>query len=107
MELDTIKRVSYWIGYFIFMFILVVFLTASRLSLSFKIILIVLLAALSSMFRFEERFSMLSIMTAISAGMLTGAVLAGSMAQFWLFSVAYVVLFFICSEFFEKNILGV
>jgi len=107
MEIPSVKRVAYWITFFVFMFLLAVFMTADRLTLLFRVILVFLLAFLSSMFRLEYRYSVLSIALVILAGIATGAVLAGNMAQFWAFAFAYAVLFFLSCEVFERKLLGV
>jgi Ca2+/Na+ antiporter len=84
-----------------------VFMTSARLTVFFRVILIVLLAFLSSMFRLEERYSFLSIVLTIVAGIFTGAVLANDFFQFWAFAFIYVIVFFLSCEVFEKNMLGV
>ena len=70
-------------------------------------ILVILFAVLSSMFRLAERYSFLSIMVVVLAGLAAGAVLANNAAQMWSFAFLYVILFFLSCEVFERNLLGV
>jgi hypothetical protein len=107
MEIQSVKRVAYWCSFFLFVLLLMLFMTAERLTVFFRVILIVLLAFLSSMFRLEERYSFLSILLTIVAGVFTGAVLANDFSQFWFLAFVYVVVFFLGCEVFEKNLLGV
>jgi hypothetical protein len=107
MEIEEIKRVAYWVCFFIFILLLMVFMTAERLTVLFRVILIILLAFLSSMFRLAERYSFLSILLVLVAAVFTGAVLANDASQFWSFAFLYVIIFFLGCEVFEKNLLGI
>ena len=103
MEIESIKRTIFWVIFFVFMLLLFLFMTSARLPLLFKLILIVLLGILSAMFRMEELFSFLSICLTCVAGVFAGAVLASTLAQFWIFAFVYVLAFFATSEVFEKK----
>ena len=107
MEIEGIRRSAYWIIFFIFILILGLFMTAERLTILFRIILIILLAFLSSMFRLKDRFSVLSIALVVLAGLFSGAILANNTFQFWSFSLLYMILFFLSCEVFERKLLGV
>lgn len=107
MELERIKRLAYWVTFFVFILLLAVFMTAERLTVTYRVILIVLLAILSSMFRLENRFSFLSISLAIVAGIFTGVLLSNDHVQVWSFTFLYVMVFFVASELFERKLLGV
>lgn len=107
MEILAIRRFAYWVSFFIFMALLLLFSVADRLPVLFRVILIVLLAFLSAMFRLEERYSFFSFIIAIVAGIATGAVLASSTSQFWAFAFIYVILFFLSCEVLERKLLGI
>jgi hypothetical protein len=107
MELEGVKRVAYWISFFVLVFLLGIFMTADRLTILFRVILVILLAILSSMFRLEDRYSFLSIVVALAAGLFTGAILGNNAAQFWAFSFLYIIIFFLSCEVFERKLLGV
>ncbi|MBN1544298.1 hypothetical protein JW898_02435 [Candidatus Woesearchaeota archaeon] len=107
MEMESVKRVVYWVTFFVLMLLLGVFMTAERLTVLFRVILVILLAFLSSMFRLERRYSFLSIVIVIVAGIFGGAVLANDSIQFWSFSFLYVLVFFLGCEVFERKLLGV
>ena len=83
------------------------FMTADRLPLFFRGVILVLLAFLSAMFRLEERYSFLSFMVVALAGLAAGAVLANNSVQVWVFTFLYVVVFFLSCEVFERKILGI
>ncbi|MFC1741589.1 hypothetical protein ACFL3V_03570 [Nanoarchaeota archaeon] len=107
MEIETVKRCAYWFTYFIFMLVLAVFVTAERITVLFRVILTLLLAILSSRFRFEYRYSFLSIVVVVLAGIWTGAVLSNNAGQFWAFAFLFVIAFFLSCEAFERRLLGV
>jgi hypothetical protein len=107
MEILAIRRVAYWVSFFIFMALLLVFAVAERLPVLFRVILIVLLAFLSAMFRLEDRYSFLSFVITIVAGIATGAVLANNTPQFWVFAFMYIILFFLSCEVLERKLLGI
>jgi hypothetical protein len=69
--------------------------------------MIILLAFLSSMFRLEERYSFLSIVIVIAAGLFSGMMLAETGLQFWSFAFLFVIIFFLSCEVFERKLLGV
>ena len=106
MEMKSVIRVAYWACFFLFALILLL-LGRAELSLLFKAILVVLLAFLSAKFRLRDRYSFLSLITVIFAGIAIGAALASNGAQFWALAFLYVFLFFLSSEVFEKKLLGV
>ena len=106
MELDSIKRTAYWIFFFVLMAVLGIFLTSARLSVLFRVILIILLAFLSSMFRLEDRYSFLSILLVLLAAVSTGFILSNDGSQFWSFAFLYTIIFFLGCEVFEKKLLG-
>ncbi|NQU79255.1 hypothetical protein HQ545_05825 [Candidatus Woesearchaeota archaeon] len=103
--LDNIKTKFFWLTYFLFLIMFVLFSLADRLGLVVRVILVVLLAFLCVMFRFETYT--FTIVVAILAGILTGAAFAGSAAQFWLLSFLYVLIFFIISKFIDKGLFEV
>ncbi|MBW2964349.1 hypothetical protein KY363_02720 [Candidatus Woesearchaeota archaeon] len=107
MEMKSVIRVAYWACFFLFALIMLILQRADKLGLSFKIILVVLLAFLSAKFRLEDRYSFLSIVVVLVAGIFIGAVLAGNAAQFWALAFVYVILFFLSCEVFERGLLGV
>ena len=107
MEMDGIRRAAYWITFFVFMLILALFMSAERLTLIFKLILLLLFAILSSMFRLKYRYSFISIALVIIAAFFLGAVIATGAIQFWIFAILFVVIFFLSCEVFERNMLGV
>jgi hypothetical protein len=69
--------------------------------------MIVLLAFISSMFRLEDRYSFLSIILVIAAGIFSGLMLAENGVQFWSFAFLFVIVFFLSCEVFERKLLGV
>ncbi|MBW2971671.1 hypothetical protein KY359_01420 [Candidatus Woesearchaeota archaeon] len=107
MELDGVKRVAYWITFFVVILILGIFMTADRLTVLFRVIIIMLIAFLSSNFRLKDRYSFLSIVLVLVAGLFTGAILANDATQFWSFSFLYIISFFLGCEVFEKKLLGI
>ncbi len=105
MELEGVKRVAYWLTFFIFLAILGIFGTADRLSVVFRVILVVLLAILSCNFRLKDRYSFLSILLVLVAGLFGGAILANDAVQFWALSFLFIIAFFLGCELFERDIL--
>jgi len=107
MEIQSIKRTIFWIAFFVFIALLGIFMASSRLTFLFKLITLVLLAFLSSMFRLEEIYSFLSIVIACFAGLFAGVILGSTAAQIWLLAFIYVIVFFLSCTFFEKKLLDV
>lgn len=107
MDIEGVKRSLFWMSFFIFLIILAFSLTAERLMLPLRVILVCLLALLASMFRLREPYSMLSFILTIAASLSTGAVLANNSVQFWILSLIFFVAFFFGCELFERNWLGV
>lgn len=107
MEMKSVSRVAYWVSFFVFALILLILQQGDKLGLSFKIILVVLLAFLSAKFRLQDSYSFLSIVTVLVAGIFMGVVLAGNAAQFWALAFVFVILFFLSCEVFERGLLGV
>ncbi|MBW2967006.1 hypothetical protein KY362_00825 [Candidatus Woesearchaeota archaeon] len=105
MELDGVRRVVYWVTYGIFMILVMLFMTAERLTLLFRVILLVLLAFLSSMFRFEEYYSAFALLVTVPLGFFTGAVLANNSTQFWALSFIWFIVFFGGCEILERKML--
>lgn len=104
--MQSVMRTAYWFGFFIFLFFLALFLVVQELPLVFRVVLVVLLAFLSATFRLEERYSFLSLLVVVVAGLAAGAVFAGSAAQMWSLAFLYVIVFFIGCEVLERKILG-
>ena len=107
MEIKSVIRVAYWFCLLLFALILLVLRHGEKLALLFKAILVVLLAFLSARFRLRERYSFLSIITVLIAGIFIGAALAANGAQFWALAFLFVVLFFLSCEVFERQLLGI
>ena len=107
MEIEQIKRTVYWISFFILSVFLALFMVSGRLSLLFRLILLLLLAFLSSMFRLEDRFSFIQIVLVVICGLVIGGVLSSDSAQFWPMSLLYMMIFYLGCEVFERNLLGV
>lgn len=107
MELEGVKRVFFWATLLIVVILMGVFVTADRLTVLFRVILVILLAFLSSMFRFKNRYSFLSIVLVLATALFTGAVLANDALQFWAFSFLFVIIFFVGCEIFERDLLKV
>ncbi len=107
MEMEQIKRVAYWLFFFILALFLALFMTSDRISLLFRVILVLLLAFLSSMFRLEDRFSFLQILLVVLSGLVISVVLSNNAAQFWPMSLLYMMVFYLGCEVFERNLLGV
>ena len=107
MEILAIRKVAYWVSFFVFMALLLLFSVADRLPALFRAVLIMLLAFLSAMFRLENRYSFLSFLITMVAGIAAGIVLASNAAQFWAFAFMYVLLFFLSCEVLERKLLGV
>jgi hypothetical protein len=107
MEIDGIRRAAYWICFFAFIAILGIFLTSDRLTVLFRVILIMLLAFLSSMFRLRNRYSFLSVCLVLLAALFSGMVLGNDASQFWSFAFLYIIVFFLGCEVFEKKLLGI
>ncbi|MFH1669010.1 MAG: hypothetical protein ABIA62_03720 [Candidatus Woesearchaeota archaeon] len=107
MEIESIRRSAYWFFFFVFIILLAVFMISDRLSLMFKLILICLMAILSSMFHLREQYGFLSFILTIIAGFSAGAVLANDANQFWIFGPVFIIFFFLGCKCFEKNWLGV
>ena len=103
MEIQSIRRTAYWIGLFVFITILALTMTGSRLHLSFKVLVVVLLGLLSAMFKFEELFSFLSIVISCIMGIFAGAVLASTAAEFWAIAFIFVLVYFIAGNFLSKE----
>jgi len=107
MEHEEVIRATYWLSFFVLVAILALVMISDRLSILFRIVLVLLLAFLSSMFRFEDRFSFVSIVVVLVAGFAAGTVLSDSPVQFWSLSFLYVIIFFLGCEVFERNLLGI
>jgi hypothetical protein len=107
MELDGVRRAAYWISFFVAMLLLWIFMTSDRLTVLFRVILIILLAFLSSMFRLRDRYSFLSIVVVLLAALFSGAILGNDASQFWSFAFLYVIIFFLGCEVFERKLLGI
>ena len=107
MEIKSVMRVAYWACLFVFALVLLVLDRAEKLGILFKLILIVLVSFLSAKFRLKDRYSFLSMILVIVAGIVLGAVLASDGAQMWALAFIYVVVFFLSCEVFEKKLLGV
>jgi hypothetical protein len=107
METQSIRRTAYWFGLFIFIILLAIFMTGSRLSLIFRLLVVLLLGVLSAFFRFRDLFSFMSISVSCIIGVFAGAVFASSIVQFWLIAFLFVLTYFSSSRLLEKNVLGI
>jgi hypothetical protein len=107
MEIEGVRRTTYWVTFFIVVIFFGIFMLAERLTVLYRVILIVLLALLSANFRLAKPYSVLSIIIVIAAGLFNGAILANNFAQFWLFAFLFVILFFLSCEVIERKLLGV
>jgi hypothetical protein len=106
MEISTVKRLFFWAFFVIFMIVLMILMTSSRMSVGFRILITLLLALFSAYFRFQNKYSFVSIITVFFAAMIAGVTMAASIPQFWMFTFLYVIAFFISAEALERDILG-
>ncbi len=109
MELEGVKRVAFWGTLFIFIALMGIFGTGDKISILFRVILITLLAILSAMFRLEDKYSVLSIVLVVIAGIFIGMMVAvtGYSAQFWSFAFLFVIMFFLACEVFDRNLMQI
>ncbi|HII72338.1 TPA: hypothetical protein HA265_06300 [Candidatus Woesearchaeota archaeon] len=107
MELDTVKRFFYWSAFFIFMMVLFMTFASTRVTFLFRTIIVLLLALLSSWFRFDNKYGALSVALTCAAAIVLGGIMANSMLQFWFFVVLFIAAFFGSCYVWEKNLLGV
>jgi len=107
VEIEGVKKVTYWSILFLFLLITGLFVTAERLAVIFRVILVLLLALLSSKFHLEDRYAFLAVILTLAAGLWTGLMLANDAAQFWIFSFLFVVVFFLSCELWARNILKI
>jgi hypothetical protein len=107
MELESLKRLAYWICFFVIMLFMAVFMIADRLPWMFRAILVLLFAFLSAWFRLEQRYSFLSLVVVFISGLAIGTVMANNTPQMWSFAFMYVILFFLSCEVFERRLLGI
>lgn len=107
MEIDTVKRVFFWVSMGIFLIILMVLGVSARIAFGFRVLIVLLIAFFSSYYRFDNKYSFISFLVTIFAGIIIAIVMASAMWQFWLFLVMFVVGFFLACMVVEKNLLGV
>ena len=107
MEIASVKRSTYWICFFILLMVLALFVVSAQLTVFLKVILVILLAFLSSMFRLRERYSFLSLLLVILAGLVVGVVFAVDLTQVWYLAFTYVLAFFLSCGVFERKLLGI
>ncbi len=106
MDLQGVKRASYWACFFIFMLILFLTLSSQRMTFFMRMIVIILLAFLSAFFRLEKVHGILSIALTCLAGTVIASILANSQVEFWLFAIIFIAGFFSSAYVWEKNLLG-
>ena len=106
MDVKGVNRVIYWTFFFIFLLLLLFTFSSMRMPLMFRLLVLLLMAVLSSRYRLEHLTGFVSIGLTCLAGAISGAILSTSWGEFVIFTVLFIGTFFSSIRVWEQNLLG-